>query len=208
MIAKEQRALAHGSIRHRRSLGYELARFAFMIFMRLFGWRVEGAMPSDRKMVILAAPHRSNWDLMFMLGSAFYYRVPVHWLGKKSLVEGPFGWVMRWWGCLPVDRSQSTSIVEQVAAAYAARDEMAVVVAPEGTRANVSEWKTGFYMIARAAQVPISFGYLNYQRKVGGIGGSIHPTGDYVSDMDEILQYYSDHVPDFRSPTGIQPIKD
>ena len=208
MRAPDKRALARGSIRPRRSLGYEAARACFMIFMRLFGWRVEGAMPTNRKLVVIAAPHRSNWDLMFMLGVSFYYRVPLRWMGKKSLVEGPFGWVMRWWGCLPVDRKTSNSVVEQVADAYADADALVLAIAPEGTRAKVAYWKTGFYSIAVEAGVPIAFGYLDYTRKTGGIGGPFMPTGDFVADMKDIMSFYSETVTRFVPPIGVEPKKD
>ncbi len=208
MTALDKRAQARGSIRPWRGILYEGARICFLIFLRIFGWRVEGAMPPDRKLVVIAAPHTSNWDLMFMLGVAFYYRVPLRWMGKKSLVEGPFGWVMRWWGCLPVDRKSSNAVVEQVAAAYHELEEMALAVAPEGTRAEVSYWKTGFYAIAVEADVRIGFGYLDYHRKVGGIGGPFHPTGDFVADMDAMLQFYSETVTNFRPPIGVQPKAD
>lgn len=204
MTALDQRALAKGSIRPRRSFAYELARLAFLAFMRVFGWKVEGAMPPERKLVIIAAPHRSNWDLMFMLGTAFYYRVPLRWMGKKSLVEGPFGWVMRWWGCLPVDRERSTNMVEQVAEAYGQAEELALAIPPEGTRAKVSYWKTGFHAIANAARVPIAFGYLDYHRKVAGIGGPFVPSQDLVADMDEIMKFYSATVTNFRPPIGVK----
>ncbi len=208
MSALENRALAKGSIRPWRNLAYEAARVCFLIFMKLFGWRVEGAMPPDKKLVIIAAPHRSNWDLMFMLGTAFYYRVPLSWMGKKSLVEGPFGWVMKWWGCVPVDREKSTNMVEQVAEAYAATDELMLAVPPEGTRAKVSYWKTGFYAIAETAKVPIAFGFLDYHRKVAGIGGPFHTTGNLVEDMDGILSFYSERVTGFVPPIGVGPKSD
>ena len=158
-------------------------------------------MPPDLKTVIVAAPHTTNWDLLRMLGVAFYYRIPVRWMGKKSLGEGPFGWVMRWWGLLPVDRSASTSLVSQVAAEIKAADELIVVIAAEGTRRKVRHWKSGFYNIALAAQVPISLGFMDYHRKVGGVGAVVMPTGNYAADMEQILAFYAAHVTQFEPPS-------
>lgn len=198
-------AKARQSRRPRRSFSYEVARGCFYGFYRLMGWKVLDAMPISRKMVIIAAPHETNWDLPFMLGIAFYYRVPVRWMGKKSLGTGPFGWLMRWWGLLPVDRQQSTSIVDQVVAAFDASDEMAVVIAPEGTRSDVKAWKTGFYNIALAANVPISIGFVDYSRKLGGVGGPLIPTGDYEADMALVATFLGERVSRFNHPVSGLP---
>ena len=196
---------AKRSKRPPRSLGYELARLFFYGLYRLLGWQVIGAAPPDKKLVIIAAPHETNWDLTQMLGIAFYYRIPVRWMGKKSLGEGLFGWLMRWWGLLPVDGNASTRLVDQVSAAFREADEMALVFAPEGTRADVKAWKTGFYNIAMAAGVPIALGFIDYERKYGGIDGVLVPTGEYEADMQTVAAYYSERVSRFNHPLTGEP---
>jgi 1-acyl-sn-glycerol-3-phosphate acyltransferase len=200
----DMKARAARSRRAPRSFGYEVARVLFYGFYRLLGWRVLGEAPADKKLVIIAAPHETNWDLTQMLGIAFYYRIPVRWMGKKSLGEGTFGWLMRWWGLLPVERGASTNLVEQVALAFAQTDEMALVIAPEGTRADVKAWKTGFYNIALEAEVPVALGFIDYDKKFGGIDGTLVPCGDYEADMHTVAEYYSRRVSRFNHPlTGV-----
>lgn len=199
------KARAKASKRHRRSFMYEVARIFFYGLYRLLGWQVLGAAPSDKKLVIIAAPHETNWDLTQMLGIAFYYRIPVKWMGKHTLGQGPFGWLMRWWGLLPVDRNASTNIVEQVSAAFAEADEMAVVIAPEGTRSDVKAWKTGFYNIALKAKVPVALGFIDYEKKFGGIDGTLIPTGDYEADMETVASYYMARVGRFNHPVTGEP---
>jgi len=198
---------ARASIRPWRGIGYELARWFFLVIHRLSGWSVEDAMPPHKKTIIVAAPHTTNWDLIRTLGIAYYYRIPVSWMGKKSLGDGPFGWLMRWWGLLPVDQSQSNNLVKEVAKAYDEASEMILIVAGEGTRATVKRWRTGFYHIAVAANIPISVGFIDYQRKVGGVGFSITPTGDYRSDMEQIIAYLAARVTDFEAPEIIVPTR-
>ncbi|MEO1552511.1 MAG: lysophospholipid acyltransferase family protein [Pseudomonadota bacterium] len=200
MDLQEMKARAERSKRPQRSFAYELARLVFYGLYRLMGWRVLGEAPPDRKMVIIAAPHETNWDLTQMLGIAFYYRIPVRWMGKKSLGEGPFGWLMRWWGLLPVDRAASGNLVEQVVEAYGAADEMALVIAPEGTREDVKAWKTGFYNIAMAANVPVALGFIDYARKLGGLDGTLVPSGDYEADMEQVAAFYAQRVSRFNHP--------
>lgn len=194
------KARAEGSKRPPRSVGYEIARVFFYGLYRLLGWRVLGAAPLDKKLVIIAAPHETNWDLTQMLGIAFYYRIPVRWMGKKSLGEGTFGWLMRWWGLLPVDRAGTGNLVSQVVDAYSAADELCLVVAPEGTRADVKAWKTGFYNIALEADVPVALGFIDYKNKFGGIDGTLEPAGDYAADMEDVAAFYAARVSRFNHP--------
>ncbi|MEP1144382.1 MAG: 1-acyl-sn-glycerol-3-phosphate acyltransferase [Henriciella sp.] len=200
MDLAEMKARAERSKRPPRSVGYEIARVFFYGLYRLMGWRVLGEAPPDKKMVIIAAPHETNWDLTQMLGIAFYYRIPVRWMGKKSLGEGPFGWVMRWWGLLPVDRNGATKLVDQVVEAYNAADEIALVIAPEGTRSDVKAWKTGFYNIALEAEVPVALGFIDYENKFGGLDGTLTPCGDYPADMEKVADFYASRVSKFNHP--------
>jgi 1-acyl-sn-glycerol-3-phosphate acyltransferase len=205
---EEMKARAKASKRPYRSFGYEVARVIFYGFYRLMGWKVLGAAPTDKKLIIIAAPHETNWDLPYMLGIAFYYRIPVKWMGKKSLGEGPFGWLMRWWGLLPVDRHASMNIVQQVSKAYSETDEMAVVLAPEGTRSDVKAWKTGFYNISKESGVPVALGFIDYARKLGGIDGKMVPTGDYEADMEKVAEYYMARVTKFNHPVSGEAMGD
>lgn len=176
-------------------------RGVFMEFTRLVGrtylgtlrWKLRGDWPRDiDKFVLLAAPHTSNWDGLAMLSMASYYRAPVKWMGKKSLTTGPFGWLIKMIGCVPVDRSKPTSLVDQMAEEFARRDKMTLLVPPEGTRGKVKEWKTGFYHIAVAANVPIVLSALDYGTKSGGVIGVFYPSGDYEADLPKIMAYYAD----------------
>lgn len=161
--------------------------------LRLSGWRVEGSLPPEaKKCVLIAAPHTSNWDLPYTLMVAFCLRLRVYWLGKASLFRGPFGPLMRWLGGIPVDRSKSNNLVAAAALAIAsAEGPLQLVVPPEGTRGKTRHWKTGFYFIALQAQVPIVLAYMDYARKISGLGPVFIPTGDVDKDMLEIKGFYS-----------------
>ena len=115
----------------------------------------------------------------------------ISWLGKASLFRPPFGWILRALGGIPVDRSRSNNLVEQMAERFGREQEFALAVPPEGTRARVSQWKTGFLAIATAANVPIALGFLDYRRKVGGIAGTFMTTGDMDADMAAVRARYA-----------------
>ena len=170
-----------------------LLRAASAAFLRVNGWRVEGALPAHaRKAVLIAAPHTSNWDLPYTLMVAFCLRLNIRWMGKASLFRRPFGPVMRWLGGVAVNREKSSNVVADCAAALRRSEvPLQLVVPPEGTRGKTRHWKTGFYFIALQAQVPIILAYMDYQRKVSGLGPTFTPTGDVDRDMAEIKHFYA-----------------
>ena len=168
-----------------------LLRRLALSLMRLFGWRMEGELPDIPKFVLIAAPHTSNWDLPVMLCLAFAFRTRLFWMGKDTLFRRPFDAIMKWLGGIPIDRSKAHNVVEQSAEHFRKADSLVIVVPPEGTRQKVRYWKTGFYRIAERANVPIVLGFLDYRRKVGGLGPVVVPTGDIEADMETIRAFYA-----------------
>ena len=150
--------------------------------------QAQAALPTGAdKFVLIAAPHTSNWDLPYTLMTGLALRLNLYWMGKASLFRAPFGPVMRWLGGLAVDRSKSNNTVAAAALALQQADgPLQLVVSPEGTRGRVRQWKTGFYFIAVQAQVPIVLAFMDYGRKVGGLGPEFTPSGDVERDMAEI----------------------
>ncbi|MEN8181380.1 MAG: lysophospholipid acyltransferase family protein [Myxococcota bacterium] len=174
-------------------------------FLRLSGWAPEGAVPTAKHYVLIAAPHTSNWDLVYLLALSWVLGVRVSWMGKHTLFRGPAGTVMRGLGGVPVRRDRRNDLVAQMVQAFADSPTLALVVPAEGTRSAASHWKSGFYRIARAAEVPVVLGYLDYGRRRGGFGPEIRPSGDVKRDMDRIRAFYADKTP--RHPEGFGPVQ-
>jgi 1-acyl-sn-glycerol-3-phosphate acyltransferase len=157
----------------------------------LIGWRVEGAWPGGKTLAI-GAPHTSNWDFVLFLPVIVALGVKVTWLGKDSLFRGPFGWLMRAIGGVPVVRGARLNAVEQAIERFRTTDRLVLVMSPEGTRKKTDAWKSGFYHIARGAGVSVTLCYLDFGRKAAGIGPSIMLTGDQAEDMRTIGAFYAD----------------
>ena len=157
------------------------------------GWKIEGTLPPHAaKSVLIAAPHTSNWDLPYTLMLAFALRLRVYWMGKQSLFRAPFGGLMRWLGGVPVNRGQAGNLVATSAQAMReAEGRLQLIIPPEGTRGKTRHWKTGFYFIAQQAGVPIMLAFVDYGRKVGGLGPAFEPTGDIEQDMVRIKAFYA-----------------
>ncbi|MGB5312553.1 MAG: lysophospholipid acyltransferase family protein [Polyangiales bacterium] len=160
-------------------------------FLRVAGWRVDGERPPVDRYVIIAAPHTSNWDMPFMLAFAFIYDIPVKWMGKHTLFEGPKGTFFKWLGGMPIVRHRPGGVVGQMIEAFADNEALVLMVPAEGTRSHVDYWKSGFYHIARAADVPVVLSYLDFGKKVGGIGPALKMTGDITADMSKIRAFYA-----------------
>ena len=109
---------------------------------------------------------------------------------KHTWFRWPMGHFFRWLGAFPVDRSKSKNVVARSIEAFHEHTQLVMVVPPSGTRKKVVYWKTGFYYIAKGANVPIVLGYLDYRRKVGGIGPILDPTGNIEADMKIIRNFY------------------
>lgn len=169
----------------------DITRFVCATYLQLSGWKVRGNFPALDKAVLVAAPHTSNWDGINMLATAGYYRVKLKWMGKKSLTTGPFGGLIKWLGCVPIDRSAANDVVRVMADAFAATPRMILAIPPEGTRSATREWKTGFYHIARAANVPLILSVLDYGTKTISLAAIITPSGDYDPDLAIIQSYYA-----------------
>ena len=166
--------------------------------MGLSGWRFEGEMPDVRKMVLIVAPHTSNWDFPVGLQAKLALRLGGTFIGKHTLFRWPLGIFMRRLGGIPVDRKATSGFVGEVAAALRQADRMTVVLAPEGTRRRVEHWKSGFYRIALDAGVPILPVAFDYSRRVIAFAPLFNPTGDYEKDLVELRAFY-------RPEMGLRP---
>jgi 1-acyl-sn-glycerol-3-phosphate acyltransferase len=162
-----------------------------LIFFRLGPWKCDMRLPDGlRKAVILAVPHTANRDFPVGVGASYTMTGRYGFLGKKELFDGPFGWVFRAVGGIPVDRSSSHNMVDQVATFMNAQDEFFLVMAPEGTRKRTERWKTGFYQIAKKLKVPIVLGYMDFKEKKVGLERVLYPTWDEDRDFAEIEAFY------------------
>ena len=154
-------------------------------------WRTVGTLPDIPKFVIIAAPHTSNWDFPIMMFMAFKLKGKLYWMGKDTLFKKPFGTLFKWLGGIPINRRHSNNVVEQMVAKFNRMDRLFLMVSPAGTRSRVTKWKSGFYHIAMGAKVPVVLGFIDYQRKIGGIGPVMTLSGDKDLDMKGIRTFYS-----------------
>lgn len=165
-------------------------RKLYSFLFRITGWNSSIKAEILPKCVICVAPHTSNWD--FIIGMLFYKSIggDPHVLMKKSWFFFPFSYLLKAIGGVPVNRTRSTSLTDQMRLEFEARDHFQLAIAPEGTRKKNPVWKSGFYYIAWEAHVPITLAYLDYAKKIIGVMDNFIPSGDVKEDMDKIKQFY------------------
>jgi 1-acyl-sn-glycerol-3-phosphate acyltransferase len=178
------------------------------LILRIGGWTLKGKRPDVAKYVLLAAPHTTNWDGIWLLPAASALGIELCFIGKRSLFVGPLGWLLRAIGGIPIDRGKRQSTVSQCASWFRNADRLVLGIAPEGTRSWTPGWKTGFYYIALEAKVPIALGFIDYGKRECGVRDELlHPTGDIGRDFEFLRKWYGPCIagrPENKSP--IEPI--
>jgi 1-acyl-sn-glycerol-3-phosphate acyltransferase len=172
------------------SRGNAFTRWIGRSILRLGGWRVVGEWPDLARMVVIVAPHSSAWDAVWGIAAKVAMGVDIRFMAKREAFRGPLGWVLRFFGGIPVDRAAPAGIVEQAVAQIRAADRMWFVLAPEGTRRHVQQWKPGFWKIARGAEVPVFCAWFDYPRRTIGLGPMVSLSDDLQSDLARIREQF------------------
>lgn len=159
--------------------------------LRCWGWRIAGELPDLPKVVLIAAPHSSNWDAVLGLLFKVALRAEIHFIGKREAFFWPIGVALRSMGGIPIDRNAAHDLVAQMRERFAANERFWLGLAPEGTRRKVTKWKSGFWHIARAADVPILPMYFHYPEKVIGFGPTFATSSEFSADMVRLREFYA-----------------
>lgn len=161
------------------------------ILLKLLGWRVIDERPANMGSAIyLVAPHTSNWDFFIGLFARSVARIKANYLAKKSLFDSPMGWFFRMTGGYPVDRSRKTHITDQVAEYFNTIPGFSIAITPEGTRAKVEAWKTGFWRIAKKANVPLILTSFDYSRKEITLSKPYEIGDSMEEDIAKLMDYF------------------
>lgn len=170
-----------------------MKKFIANLILKLGGFKMVGDFPKDeKKFVLLAAPHTSNWDFVYGRAAMLLYNINLKYLIKDSYFKGPMKFFFAATGGLPVDRSKKNNMVDYMIDLFNSSNELALMVPAEGTRKRVERWKTGFYHVAVGANIPILLGFLDYKKREAGFGTLFYPTGDKEKDFAFIEQFYLD----------------
>ena len=175
---------------HLRANRGAVSRWLGRTVLRVLGWRVEGQIPDLKRLLVIGAPHTSNWDFVLAMATILGLNLRMRWLAKHTIFKRGVVWFMEWLGGIPTDRTQPQAIVESVARLARKGKGVVIGITPEGTRKKALKWKTGFLRIAKTLDCPILMVAINFPTKTIVIGDLYHPSGDNNYDLVAIKQYY------------------
>ena len=167
----------------------KMQKICTWVLQRL-GWHMEGEWPDLKKCVLIAAPHSSAWDVVIGLLVLQASGLQITFMGKQEAFKWPLGPLLRHYGGMSVNRSAPAGVVDQVVAEIRKAENVWFALAPEGTRKAVKEWKTGFWKIAKQANVPVCCCYFHFPDKVIGVGKVFELSDDMEADIAEIRAWY------------------
>ncbi|MFT5215619.1 MAG: 1-acyl-sn-glycerol-3-phosphate acyltransferase [Glaciecola sp.] len=162
------------------------------IYHKLLGWKATGFSDFDsvKKAVLIAVPHTSWHDFFIGILLRSAIGIETNYVGKKGLFKFPIGWFFRWLGGAPVERKNNENQVEAITRLFAEKEVFRMTMAPEGTRKKVEEWRTGFYYIAKAANVPIIMFTLDFENKENKFSKPFYSTDDKEADFKFMHKYF------------------
>ncbi|WP_246865744.1 1-acyl-sn-glycerol-3-phosphate acyltransferase [Croceivirga thetidis] len=153
-------------------------------------WKMVGQFPDVDKCVVIVIPHTHWYDFNMGILVRELIGKEINYIGKKSLFKWPYGWFFRMTGGTPVDRSKNQNMVDAVVDIFNSRKIFRFALAPEGTRKKVESLRTGFYYIAKKAQVPIVKVAFDFGNKQVKISEPFYTTDDFEADMAKIKEFY------------------
>lgn len=162
------------------------------LILKIGGWEMAGEFPAEKRAVVIAAPHTSNWDGFWALVYKVAMQLDIHFFAKRSLFWFPLNILLRALGGIPLDRKRAGSAVDQAIEMFRTSESFYFGLAPEGTRSHADHWKSGFYRIAEGADVPVILGFLDYGKRRIGFGPVLRLSGDWHKDLDFCREFYKD----------------
>lgn len=167
--------------------GNAFTRWLGRLWLRVLRLRITGQVPNESKLVVIGAPHTSNWDGAMALGIALALSIDVRVIAKQEMFRWPFGQLLTWMGVIGIDRHNPGGIVGEVTDLFAQREQLYLCISPEGTRGGAETWKSGFHRMARAAGVPIMVLVFDWGGREIRFADHFEPSEDYQADLTRIL---------------------
>lgn len=185
-----------------------IAQLFWKLYMKITGWKISGRFPYEiKKAVIIVAPHTSWRDVVIgLMARSVLHLKTARFLGKKELFDGPFGFFFRWMGGIPVDRFSKQNTVDQVVQLFNEREELLLGLSPEGTRKKVDRLRTGFYHIAKKANVPIIMAGFDFKKKEIIFTEPFYTSDDEAKDFKHIIDFFAP-VQGYHAEQGLQDLK-
>jgi len=170
-------------------------QFLARLLLKIFGWKVDGNIPEmqeNENLVLIAAPHTSNWDGIFGFAAILGLDVKISYFGKYTLFKKPIlGRFLKYMGGIPVNKNKPGSgLVKEAIANIEKLKGTLIAMAPEGTRSKTERWRTGFLRIAEAVDAKIFVAAFDFKTKRIVLDKFFQPSDDMQKDLENLKIYY------------------
>lgn len=163
--------------------------------LKLLGWKILPAKFNSPKAILVAGPHTSNWDFVYGMLFMMSINIDLKWMGKASIFKKPFVGLLKSMGGIPIERNKNKNAVDQTVEIFSKKEKLCLALSPEGTRSKTTKWKSGFYHIAKGANVPIVTVFLDYKTKSMGFNELFYASDSFEENVDKIKSLWSKCVP-------------
>lgn len=170
--------------------GNRFSKWLGRLLLRLCRWHAEGEPCQSSKVLFVMGPHTSWWDFTNNFGLLLAMGLHASWFIADKYTKGAAGKCLAYFGAVPVDRSSKSDMVAQMARHFQSRDKFVLAILPEGTRKPVPTWKTGFWHIAKQAQVPVQLVAIDYAKRATVFGPVIFLSDDMDSDIQRMRAFF------------------
>ena len=166
-----------------------LQKFCYFVIFKVFGWRMIGAPPKDKKYLFVALPHTSNWDFIigWMVSQALGLNLKI--LVKDVFFFWPANHVCAWIGVLPINRRESTNFTEAMAKRFDEEDELHALITPEGTRSFQPNLKSGYYHLAKKAGIKIVVAGPHFGNKTFTLSEARYTLDTFEEDAEQVIAF-------------------
>lgn len=173
----------------------------------IWGWKLpdkdelKKMRRDDTGRTIIIISHTSYWDFFLLM----LYRQSEPVIGKNLyLVVKPqafkhWGWFLEPMGCIPATRSEDTGggFVDKTTTKFSDKN-FKIVISPEGKLIS-SEWRSGYYYLAKNLKASIMVAGLDYKNKKLWFGKR-HSydkimSSDYITLQNELIEEMSRITP-------------
>lgn len=164
------------------------------MLLRACHWHTEGELYQSPRLICVMAPHTSWWDFTTSFGYLLATGLHASWFVANKYTKGVFGRWLVYYGAIPIDRTTRNDVVMQMTELFNASDRLVLAIFPEGTRKPVPTWKTGFWHIAKKAQVPLQLVAVDYAKRATVFGPIITLSDDMEQDIQQMRAYFKSVV--------------
>jgi 1-acyl-sn-glycerol-3-phosphate acyltransferase len=155
----------------------------------MLGWRIVGPHPTELKFIFVAVPHTSNWDFFYGWLAIQALDLDVKIFAKDVFFTWPLNYFCAFFGVLPVNRRKRTNFVDSIAEKIEQAEKLRLLITPEGTRIFKSTLKSGYYHLAKKANVPIVVAGPNFQNKTFAIMPPRKPMATFEEDQAQVIAF-------------------